>query len=166
MPFSCGYLFSQPAVKQVLSVWLSLPLSDLSLLSKVLAVFSLLLIHSFLLAVPSSCYQSILESPSSRFSCKYFHSSLLNTSPSHLGYAFKQVHKPIVTLPPAPTLPTTPALPFCKMAMARQRASKGWCLLFKINLKYLTIKLFTQGLMSVGLQSISRGSANKETVLG
>ena len=52
---SCGYLFSQLAVKHVFSVWLSLPLPDLSLPSKVLAVFSLpLILFSWQFLLPAT----------------------------------------------------------------------------------------------------------------
>lgn len=86
MLFSCG----SPSSQQVLPAWLS-PLSRKSSFWSA-GCFSLLLIHFVLLPGPSSCYQSILQSPSPRFSQQYFHSSLLNVSP--LGYPFKQVPKP------------------------------------------------------------------------
>lgn len=59
--FSCG----SPSSQQVLPAWLS-PLSCKSSFWSA-GCFSLLLIHFFLLPVPSCC-QSILQSPSPRFS--------------------------------------------------------------------------------------------------
>lgn len=154
MLLACGF----PSSQQVLPAWPS-PLSCKSSWS--VGCFSLLLIHFFSLTrsfflLPKKSFRS---APSG-FSRRYFHSSLLNVPP--LGYPFKQVPKP--TGPPA--FSQSQVYHSAGWKWGGSGAAEGWCLLFKTNLKYLTLKLFTQGLRSMGLWSISRGCVKQEIILG
>lgn len=126
-------------------------------LSKALSVLSLLVIHYFLLAIPSSCYHSILRHHDLDFPTNIFTAPYGAPVLCALATLFKHIHKTTVLILPQ-TFPTVPALPFCKMAVASQQASKDWHLLSKANLKYLTV---TQFLMSLGLQTLPMVSTKR-----
>lgn len=134
--------------------------SHINLLSEVLGAF-LSCLFTF------SSYQVLLPATKASFNHHHqdFHSSI-STAPCWTSLLWDTLSNKFPNPRAWDRLPTTPDLPFCRMEMARQRATESWCLLFKTNLKYLTLKLFTQGLRSVGLWSFSRGSVKKETILG